>query len=243
MKVIIYARTSTKEQNIKEQIKYLIKLCNDQNWELVRYFKDEGISGLKDERNGLNDLINFIENKEVDKIIITEISRLSRDIDKLKEIIHIASSNNVSIYIKDIENETLVNGKLNTNIINILNDEIRYSNKEVDKLKKRLERGYRSYIENGGKVGRKTGYRKSETEFILDNEDVMHFLKEGYPVRMVMSLCNKSSTTVMKMRKILQNNGTLADVKKISSSSIIKKIMNSDDIKNLIINEINNSYQ
>jgi len=65
---------------------------------------------------------NFIENKEVDKIIITEISRLSRDIDKLKEIIHIASSNNVSIYIKDIENETLVNGKLNTNIINILND-------------------------------------------------------------------------------------------------------------------------
>jgi len=71
----------------------------------------------------------------------------------------------------------------------------------------------------------------------------MHFLKEGYPVRMVMSLCNKSSTTVMKMRKILQNNGTLADVKKISSSSIIKKIMNSDDIKNLIINEINNSYQ
>jgi len=122
MKVIIYARTSTKEQNIKEQIKYLIKLCNDQNWELVRYFKDEGISGLKDERNGLNDLINFIENKEVDKIIITEISRLSRDIDKLKEIIHIASSNNVSIYIKDIENETLVNGKLNTNIINILND-------------------------------------------------------------------------------------------------------------------------
>ena len=188
-------------------------------------------------------LVPKITKEEVDKIIITEISRLSRDIDKLKEIIHIASSNNVSIYIKDIENETLVNGKLNTNIINILNDEIRYSNKEVDKLKKRLERGYRSYIENGGKVGRKTGYRKSETEFILDNEDVMHFLKEGYPVRMVMSLCNKSSTTVMKMRKILQNNGTLADVKKISSSSIIKKIMNSDDIKNLIINEINNSYQ
>lgn len=243
MKVIIYARTSTKDQNIKEQIKSLMKLSNDENWELIGYFKDEGISGLKDERNGLNDLMTFVENNDVDKIIITEISRLSRDTDKLKEIIHITSSNNVSIYIKDIENETLVNGKLNTNIINILNDEIRYSNHEVGKLKKRLERGYRSYIENGGKVGRKSGYKKSETEFILENEDVIHFLKEGYSVRMVMSLCNKSSGTVMKMKKILQNNGTLTDVKKISTSSILKKVMNSDDIKTIIINEIKSSYQ
>ena len=241
MKVIIYARTSTKDQNIKEQIKSLIKLSNDENWELIGYFKDEGISGLDNNRKGLTDVINFIENNKVDKLIITEISRLSRDVDMLKEIIHITSSNNVSIYIKDIESETLLNGSLNTNIINILNDEIKYSNHELGKIRNRLERGYKSFIEKGGKVGRKPGYKKSETEFILENEDVIHYLKEGYSIRMVMTLCNKSSGTVLKMKKIMENNGSLNNVSKISTTSIIKKIIKSEDIKNIIINEIKNS--
>ena len=89
--VILYARTSTKKQNIKEQLQSLINTANQNNYNVIKFFKDEGKSGLDINRQGFNDMLEFINNNNVNKIVITELSRISRNIEYLKEIISIVS--------------------------------------------------------------------------------------------------------------------------------------------------------
>ena len=87
MKVALYSRTSTIKQNINEQLLSLVKICDDNNWDISGSFKDCSTSGLISEREGLSELIDFCLNNEVDKVLVTELSRLSRDKEQLKELI------------------------------------------------------------------------------------------------------------------------------------------------------------
>lgn len=64
--------------------------------------------------------------------------------------------------------------------------------------------GLKKYIENGGKVGRKKGYKKTKDKILDDHKDVVKYLKKGLSVRKVMEKTNKSSGTVQKVKKLIQ---------------------------------------
>ena len=115
MKVVLYSRTSTKKQNINEQLLSLVKICDDNDWDISKSFKDYGISGLVSEREGLSDLINFCLNNKVDKVLVTELSRLSRDKEQLKELISTLYEVGTSIYFSGLKIETLINNNINQN--------------------------------------------------------------------------------------------------------------------------------
>ena len=67
----------------------------------------------------------------------------------------------------------------------------------------RIKSGYDNYRKNGGKVGRKDGFRKDETKLLVEHKDVVKLLKQGLSVRKVMKLSGKSSGTVQKMKKAI----------------------------------------
>jgi DNA invertase Pin-like site-specific DNA recombinase len=225
MKVVLYSRTSTKKQNINEQLLSLVKICDDNDWDISKSFKDYGISGLVSEREGLSDLINFCLNNKVDKVLVTELSRLSRDKEQLKELISTLYEVGTSIYFSGLKIETLINNNINQNCLTIIYNEIDFANREVLKIRSRFERGYNSYISNGGKVGRKVGFRFTEMDLILKHEDVVKLLQIGVSVRSIMSLTGKSSPTVQKIKKILKNNNTLSDVKPMKTTDVLKRVL------------------
>ena len=225
MKVVLYSRTSTKKQNINEQLLSLVKICDDNDWDISKSFKDYGISGLVSEREGLSDLINFCLNNKVDKVLVTELSRLSRDKEKLKELISTLYEVGTSIYFSGLKIETLINNNINQNCLTIIYNEIDFANREVLKIRSRFERGYNSYISNGGKVGRKVGFRFTEMDLILKHEDVVKLLQIGVSVRSIMSLTGKSSPTVQKIKKILKNNNALLDVKPMKTTDVLKRVL------------------
>jgi len=235
MKVVIYSRTSTKKQNISEQIGSLIKFCNQSGWEIVRSFKDEGKSGHDPERSGLTEMFNFIENNNIDKIIITELSRVSRSKEILKDLILKTSELGVSIFLVDLNLETLINGKLDINILTVLYDELNFINKESEKIRSRISRGYDSYRLNGGKVGRKVGFKNTEADLLLKHEDVVSSLVKGLSIRSTMLVSGKSSGVVQKIKKILLNNGTLImGTKSISTNNLLKKMLSSPGGKDML---------
>lgn len=222
--VILYARTSTKKQNIKEQLKSLINTANQNDYNVIKFFKDEAKSGLDTNRQGLNDMLEFINHNNVNKIIITELSRISRNIKHLKDIISIITNKNISIYITELNIETITNNKLNTNNITILIDEIKYTNIEINKIQNRLNRGRKSYIDNGGKVGRKKGSKTSDIELILKHDDIVDLIMKGYSTRLIMIITNKANGTIQRIRKILNNNGELINTKKITAKNILEEL-------------------
>jgi len=179
-------------------------------------------------------MMSFIENNQVDKIFITEMSRLSRDVNELRETIVKLTENKISIHLLDLDVETLKGGKLNYNNVNVLLDEIKYSNFEISKMRKRLNRGYKEFLSNGGKVGRKVGYRSSEIELLTKHDDIVELLTKGYAIRIVMAMTKKASGTVQKIRKILKKQGALSDVKAINSNELINQICENEDVVNTI---------
>ena len=80
MKIIGYARVSTTKQDLSRQVVKIKEFCESNNYELVKIIEDFGISGAISQRAGYLELQNKT-NQDADMIVISELSRLSRQED------------------------------------------------------------------------------------------------------------------------------------------------------------------
>ena len=78
-KVVIYARGSTKNQDYDRQLSELREYASRMDYEVVQEFAEK-ISGAKSvaERQALTELLDYTIVNNVDKVLISECSRLSR---------------------------------------------------------------------------------------------------------------------------------------------------------------------
>lgn len=121
--IYAYYRVSTQsqmEQNgIQMQVKEVEKYCRENNIEITGTYIDEGISGTRADREGLNELLTVLE--KGDKVIVQNTSRLWRN-DSVKVMIHhemqkigadiiSIEQKTYSIYSKD-PNDFLFNGMM-----------------------------------------------------------------------------------------------------------------------------------
>lgn len=85
MRVAIYARVSTQHQTqtqtIEQQLERLRAYVKQQEWELLQenIYRDDGISGAKLNRPGLDQLRDRVGAREIDCIVITAPDRLARN--------------------------------------------------------------------------------------------------------------------------------------------------------------------
>jgi DNA invertase Pin-like site-specific DNA recombinase len=77
------------------------------------------------------------------------------------------------------------------------------SEMEKTQIRQRIKSGYDNHLANGGKVGRNLGYRKDNTLLLDEHKDAVKLLKQGYSVRKVMKLTDKSSGTIQKLKKLI----------------------------------------
>jgi len=85
MRVAIYIRVSTNHQvkdgdSLKEQEISLAKYANENGYTIVDVCRDEGVSGTKNDRDGLNKLIEDVKADKIDLIIFTFLSRWHRSL-------------------------------------------------------------------------------------------------------------------------------------------------------------------
>lgn len=164
IKVVIFARVSTNVQDYERQVNELTALANRNGWSVEATFAEK-VSGAKKnvERKELAKMVEFIKSNSIDKVLVTELSRLGRDTLQVLEVIEMFNREGISLYIQNYNIETLTaQGKVNTMsqfLITILAEVARMERKTI---RERVESGYKNYRANGGKVGRKGGYRKSD---------------------------------------------------------------------------------
>lgn len=72
---------------------------------------------------------------------------------------------------------------------------------ERENIKFRLNSGRAKYIADGGKLGRKVGYRKPKEQKQTEYKNVIKELKKGTSVRRTAKLCDVSNSTVQHIKK------------------------------------------
>lgn len=78
MRVGIYARVSTKDQNCELQLSDLRIFCDTRKFTVVREYVDVGESGAKDSRPQLNELMADARKRKLDAVIVWRFDRFAR---------------------------------------------------------------------------------------------------------------------------------------------------------------------
>lgn len=77
MKVIVYARVSTKKQDLDRQLMLAKDYCNVRGYEIVGQIVEK-MTGTKSDRDGLQDLLK-LTNKDCDLVVVSDLSRIQRE--------------------------------------------------------------------------------------------------------------------------------------------------------------------
>lgn len=88
MKTVIFARVSTNVQEYDRQINELTVLAKLNGWSVEAVFAEK-ISGAKSnkERTELLNMVSYVEGNHINKVLVTELSRLGRDTLQVLEVI------------------------------------------------------------------------------------------------------------------------------------------------------------
>lgn len=110
-RVIGYIRVSTDNQDLERQRVLIRKYCENKGYSLLRIEEDYAISGTVSNRNGLNSILN-ITNSVADMVVVSELSRLSRQDDIFETLTQIHTIiRNVDLVILDEPDKVYEAGK------------------------------------------------------------------------------------------------------------------------------------
>ena len=204
-KVCIYARVSTQGQDYERQLAELRDYATRMNYDVVCEFSEK-ISGAKAiaERQALVDLLDFAAANHIDKVLVYECSRISRRAIDFLQVIDQLTQLHVSVYILQNGLETLMaDGSVNPIAQMVLGIIGQYNSMERSLIRSRMSSGYAHFRANGGKVGRKEGYRKTDEEMRAQYTKEMSLLRKGISLRNVQSITGTSVNTLRKLRNLM----------------------------------------
>lgn len=129
---------------------------------------------------------------------------MGRDTLQVLQVIEMLNNKGISLYIQNYNIETLTQeGKVNAMsqfLITILAEVARMERKTI---RERIESGYQNYRANGGKVGRKVGYKKSEDMLKEQYTEEIKLLRKGYSLRNISKLTGTSVNTIRKCKSLI----------------------------------------
>lgn len=205
-KVVILARVSTQAQDYQRQVTELQEYCDRSGWEVTRVFANK-VSGAKavTERTEIVEMVEYIKSNDIQRVVCLEISRLGRNTLEALKVINYLNENGVSLYVKNYNLETLVDGKVNPVASLICTILLEIASMERLTIKERMTSGRNQYIakckEQGIKMGRPSSYRKSDASYKEQYGKEISLLKKGISLRNVSQLTGTSVNTLRKLRQ------------------------------------------
>jgi DNA invertase Pin-like site-specific DNA recombinase len=209
-KVVLLCRVSSTSdrQNYDRQINDLTQLAQSRNYQIEAVFAEK-ISGAtkNNDRPELMKLVEYVNNNRIDKVLVTELSRLGRDPLQILQSIEIFNQNKISLFIQNYNIETLTAAKeinpMSQFMITILAEIARMERKTIEN---RLSSGYQNYRSKGGVVGRKIGYKKCNEQMVEQYADEIKMLKKGYSYKHISQMTNTNKNTLTKLKKMFVEN-------------------------------------
>lgn len=205
---VIYARVSSvsDRQNTARQVADLNRYAALSGMEVVSTF-EEHISGAKknDERPVLCECLDYCEANNVDTLLLSELSRLGRNVWEVQENVRRCMASGLNVYFqKEQFSLFMADGKENPFTAIFVAVIGTCAQMERDNISFRLNSGRAQYIAKGGKLGRKAGSTESPEQVLEKYPAVVKLLRQGkLSMRQIAKVAECSLSTVQKVKSIL----------------------------------------
>lgn len=205
MKAVIYARVSStgERQNNDRQVGDLTDYANYKRYDIVKVY-EEKVTGAKknQERPVLTETLDYCQSKQVDILLVSELSRLGRNAFEILEVIKTLVDARINLYLQK-EQFTLLDesGKPSLFAPVMLATLATCAELERENIQFRLHSGRKRYIEAGGKLGRPVGSGMTKEEAALKYKQLIKELKAGTSIRKAAKLCDVSESTAKRIKK------------------------------------------
>ena len=206
MKAVIYARVSSagERQNNDRQVGDLTDYANYKRYDIVKVY-EEKVTGAKknQDRPVLIEALNYCKSKQVDILLVSELSRLGRNAFEILEVIKTFVDARINLYLQK-EQFTLLDesGKPSLFAPVMLATLATCAELERENIQFRLNSGRKRYIEAGGKLGRPVGSGMTKEEAALKYKQLIKELKAGTSIRKAAKLCDTSESKAKRIKKI-----------------------------------------
>ena len=204
-KAVIFARVSStsERQNTKRQIEDLTRYAEFNKIIVSKVFEEYISGGLKnEERPILLQAVEYCKNYNIDIILVSELSRIGRNVFEVLEVVKELINANINLYIQK-ENFYLLedSGEVSIFAPILLATLSMCAQLERENIKYRLNSGRELYKERGGKLGRKVGSVKTKEQKREQYKGVIKRLKNGEKIRDIAVLEKVGISTVQRIKK------------------------------------------
>lgn len=201
-KVICLVRVSTADQDYQRQISDLTKYCQMRDFEIVDFISEK-VSGTKrnEERDGIQRLLKRARQKEFQKVVIQEISRLGRNPFQVQRVIEELSDLSIAVVVQTMNLETLdENGNRNGFIDLMLSTAVHFSSIERSWLVNRIKSGQKN---SKKKIGRPFNTKQEKEVVLKKYAGVVRDLKNGISIRKVARIHSLSTPTIQRVKALM----------------------------------------
>jgi len=188
-RVALYCRVSTTDQSTDNQLLDLKRYVSDRGWQIYREYCDNGISGTKDSRPALNELMDDAKKRRFDAVLVWRFDRFARSTRHLINALEEFKNLKIDFvsYQENIDTSSPLGGAIFTIISAV-------AQLERDIIAERVKAGLRNAVEAGKQLGRPRGTS-------LDVEAIHRLKSEGLSVREIAKQVGTSKTTVSRLLK------------------------------------------
>ena len=172
MRVVIYARVSTKDQSCELQLRDLRAYCAARGISVLREYVDIGESGAKDSRPQLNELMAAGRKRQFDAILVWRFDRFARSTKHL--LLALEEFRSLGIQFISYQENIDTSSPLGQALFTIVSA---VAQLERDLIRERVTAGIRNARASGKELGR--------PRRILNHDEVRRLRAEGASIRQI----------------------------------------------------------
>ncbi len=185
-RVAIYARVSTLDQSTDSQLLDLRRYVTDRSWQSYKEYCDKGISGTKDSRPALDQLMADAKKRKFDTVLVWRFDRFARSTRHL--INALEEFRNLGIDFVSYQENIDTSSPLGSAIFTIISA---VAQLERDIIAESVKSGLRRARENGKRIGR--------PELSVDEGEIRRLRAEGRSLREIAQQVGISHTKVAQI--------------------------------------------
>lgn len=193
----IYARVSTDNQTVENQLLELHAVAQRQGWDVVTVLTDAGISGAKgrDRRPAFDALLKGVARRDFEQIMAWSVDRLGRSLPDLVGFLNDAHAKNVDLYLHQQGLDTSTpSGRMMFQMLSV------FAEFERAMIRERIMAGLRRTTKKSGRKPMPTDRVEAIRKSLLDGQGIRATARLHRASPMTVTAIKRSMATVAEDR-------------------------------------------